>query len=206
MKGEDLLKALSSIDEGYIQEAENGKPRKPILFWLAPVAACLAAALLLGLGRGYSDRISMEKNDSAEVFPEGLPEWTFAAANQEPTFNRAPDAAPEMNEPPADSWLDSSGTCEVPSLEVRIDRWLENGFEATVTRIVDTEAYPVGTQVKVRFPEEKISIAEILDGGIHFRCDTPTPEEFPEGSVVQILFVTDNGVLFAEQIAKEDVL
>ncbi len=213
MKAEELLRALGSTEEVYIHEAETAvRLKKPLLLRLIPLAACLTLVLGLGHMQHSLGRISMESGDP-ELLPAGPQETAAAIATTETVREDKhfqmeysstsiedqtdeelnPEQMPQQQEP-----------AELPSLLVRIECWEENGFQATVTGIVDTTAYPVGTRVTVRF-REKIQIAEKQNGSIFYRSEISLPEEFSEGSIVQIRFISENGILYAEEIAKEGV-
>ena len=220
MNGEDLLKAMGQVDEQYIQEAETACLEKPKYLWLrrtAAAAACLAVVLGVGLTMGDKflqdvsventpggiDRapemnvpILMEQETVACTEGRGFPNDLPDEANTEPAFapeTAAPDQAPSEQEP-----------SEVPSVVVKIEAWTEYGFEATVEKIVDTDIYPVGTKLQVIF-RENIRIVETDGDVIRGTLRTPTQEDFPQGSRVQILFsVGEDGVILVEQIGKEE--
>ena len=220
MNGEDLLKAMGQVDESYVHEAETAVLAKPKFLWVrwtAAAAACLAVVLGIGLTMGdksLSD-ISMENAPAGiDWLPESKApihlEDETVACTEERGFsddlhdetNTLPANAPDMAAPEqAPSEFEPS---EVPSVVVKIEAWTENGFEATVEEIVDTEIYPVGTKLQIVF-QENIRIVETDGEVIRGTLRIPTQEDFPQGSRVQILFSAgNNGVIFAEQIGKEE--
>lgn len=109
---------------------------------------------------------------------------------------------------------------ETPSVLVEIVSWGENGFTGTVTGIVDTEKYPVGTTVTVKFNDD-IHIKVSTENGTTCKEYIPDSTDFPVGSIVCVQFDkqetvehssngTDNNmskeeyVLYAETITLSD--
>lgn len=96
MNGEQLLAALSGIDERLIGEAEEvparSRNRRPV-FFAAAAAACLCAALtgaigyrLFSTGESAEARIQAEPDDSAEILSISADEAPVMAANSAETF------------------------------------------------------------------------------------------------------------------------
>lgn len=103
-----------------------------------------------------------------------------------------------------ESVMESEDIKERPSVLVKINGWQENGFKATVCQILDTEIFPVGSELTVVFLEN-ISMA-ILEDGVTYNYErTPTSLDFPSGTVVRITFDGwDNDTVYAEEIGEAD--
>lgn len=100
------------------------------------------------------------------------------------------------------------GATESPSVLVEIISWGENGFTGTVTGIVDTEKYPVGTTVSIQFHED---ICIEVSGGdkTTSQNDIPDSEDFSVGSVVRVQFdksdlEANEVILYAETITRSE--
>ncbi len=148
MTGKAILEALSYVDERYIDEAEAGAIRKPKAFpRLLPLAACLCLVVFAL----YS--IPQRTENAQQMENEAAQETLADMADGEAEMIREPDQVVE----------------EVPSVILRLDRWDGNQFTATVVQLVDTDLFPVGTQLNVILktnPEmEQYNIAADIDIG-----------------------------------------
>lgn len=100
------------------------------------------------------------------------------------------------------------GQIENPSVLVEIVSWGENGFTGTVTGIVDTEKYPVGTTVTVKFNDD-IHIKVSSENGTTYKGYIPDSTDFSVGSIVCVQFdksdsETNEVILYAETITFSD--
>lgn len=195
MSGEELLKALSFVEERHIQEAETAviTAGKPWIRWCA-LAACLI--LVVGAasfgGTKLAEEISLDsaENSQMAVGNYGLPE---TARDENKTETQPAGISPEAVVPQ-----------EIPSVLLRIDAWQENGFLATVEEIVDTAVFPVGTQLTVKFKSD-ICICESNGETVTYSNRLPAETDFPVGSVVQVLFTAQDGTtILVEQIGWEN--
>lgn len=215
MKGEDLLRAMSQVDERYIQEAETAKLSKPKLLWVrwAAAAACLAVVFAVALGNADRKEQLTEDGSSMEMatWPAGFwedlilqaPEETIAPAlaetaaepKEEPGMDQVPDMEQVPQSPP-----------EWPSVVVRITQWRENGFDAVVERITSTNTFSLGTELSVVFSQNMAVIDQ--DGETSYMNGQKlTQEDLPVGSVVEMQFqIQEDGTLLAEMLWKEDSL
>lgn len=172
MNGKDLLLALSFVDEAYVRESEGN--RLPVQWkrW-ASMAACLClilAAVWMWPGIGPESESTLDDviSQSGNVSP-----------------------APERStEPPAEDSVDVyMEDAEVPAVIVRIDAVDGKGFTATVVKLVDTEIYPVGTELTVRLsPENELKESTV---------------SWVPGDVVYLMFTTEDpeqGIVYADQI------
>lgn len=215
MKGEDLLRAMSQVDERYIQEAETAKLSKPKLLWVrwAAAAACLAVVFAVALGNADRKEQLTEDGSSMEMatWPAGFwedlilqaPEETVAPAlaetAAEPKEEPGMDQVPDMEQVP-------QSPQEWPSVVVRITQWRENGFDAVVERITSTNTFSLGTELSVVFSQNMAVIDQ--DGETSYMNGQKlTQEDLPVGSVVEMQFqIQEDGTLLAEMLWKEDSL
>lgn len=220
MNGEELLKAMGQVDERYVHEAETTvleKPRFSWVRWTAAAAACLA--LVLGVGLTMGDKsLSDISMDNAPAGIDRLPETndlihleneTIACTEERGHPEDLPDEANTQQACEPDTAVPEQapsevGPSEVPSVVVKIGKWTDYGFEATVEKIVDTDIYPAGTKLQIVF-QENIRIVETDGQVVSATRRMPTEKDFPQGSSVQILFsVGDEGVILVEQIGWEE--
>lgn len=215
MKGEDLLRAMSQVDERYIQEAETAKLSKPKLLWVrwAAAAACLAVVFAVALGNADRKEQLTEDGSSMEMatWPAGFwedlilqaPEETIAPAlaetaaepKEEPGMDQVPDMEQVPQSPP-----------EWPSVVVRITQWRENGFDAVVERITSTNTFSLGTELSVVF-SQNMAVVDQNGETSYMNGQKLTQEDLPVGSVVEMQFqIQEDGTLLAEMLWKEDSL
>ena len=126
MNGKDLFEGMSHIDERYIEEAETSA--FPRLHWTQ--AAALAACLCLILFSLYAIQNPLAMEGS---IPQD--EQTIPAGGDEPMAGAAsPEDSPMM---------------EVPSVILYVQEQTEDGWIATVSELVDTDVFEVGTALNV---------------------------------------------------------
>lgn len=179
MNGKDLLLALSFVDEELIQESEG---RALPLGWRrwASAAACVGL-LLLG----------------AWAWKEMRPHTEHAPDNTGRPIGNESITQEDVTEAPAEGFR-TEGTlgpvaendqAEVPAVIVRIDTVGKNGFTATVVEQVDSEVFPVGTELTVRLqPEEELKESVV---------------SWTAGDVVYLTFIPEDleqGIVYADQI------
>lgn len=199
MNPEKLHDALNLLEDDLIIPVERLREKKRTFRWrhFGALAACLAVVCALGLyGLGLFDRA--KTNDTApEEAGLQVENITDSEAGDEEIVDQAQTGI----------------AAEVPSVLVRIDKWEENGFAGTVWETVDTDIYPVGTAVTVRF-EKNIQLAVTDDSTTRYSHLTPGARPFAEGTVVRVSFRTaetpesmspgkeiTRTILYAEQIA-----
>lgn len=151
MNGQDLLEAMSFIDESYIHQMETvQKPRRKVLRWqpVAAMAACLALAMT-GLWL-YSPTKSMP--DTA------MPEMQVATVSETVAMNRM------LQEPQVMAAMiveDDLATGAAACLEMTV--WLEPQADGTLLCTVvesGTASYEVGTSLHIILPEDAGDTAE----------------------------------------------
>lgn len=168
MNPEKLHDALNLLEDDLIIPVERLREKKRTFRWhyVGAMAACLAVCALGLYGFGLLDRA--KSNETA-------PENVLVQEETEIVGNGV------VNQ------VQSTVAVERPSVLVRIDKWEENGFAGTVWETVDTDLYPVGTPVTVRF-EENAQLAVTEDTTVRYTHHTPGGRPFAEGTVVQVLF------------------
>ena len=163
MNGKDLLEAMGSVDEKFVDEAENKIVRKRIpMGWLS-AAACLCILIggaMLWLKPVYTNDCAMpESNGSSDM----LSDETLAATED------SVHGPPEMNG-------------RIPFMVLRIDGWNEEGFTGTLCGEEESWGGILpGEEVTVLIEWE---IQVYGDGEVRI----PTAEDFPEGSIVTVGF------------------
>lgn len=180
MTGKGILEALSFVDETYIEEAERGTLRrtKPIVKALLPLAACFCLALA---GLFMTDQVSpSEQMVSGQEPAVGIPETVYLEKSESVMYGQN-DIAPEMQAP------ELIEDCDVPSVILRIVQWTEEGFTATVEKIVDTDIFPVGTLLNVEIMAN-IYVETYSGDLVMVERRMPTEAEFPAGTVVLVQF------------------
>lgn len=205
MNGNDLLQAMSYVDERHIQEAETASVAgsKAWLRWGA-LAACFVLVVAAGIMvPGIGNKISMESSRE-DYMPNGNSDM---AGTMEMVTDAAMETVAEGDTDITDGQLqapEAVAPAEVPSVLLRIDTWQENGFTATVEEIVDTDIFPVGTQLTVEFAQD-IRVLERNGETVSCTERTPTQADFPAGSVVHVMFgLRDQSTILVEQIGWED--
>jgi len=145
MSGIDLLEAMSCVKDRYVEEAEKSQPpgSRPLPRLRAvSLAACLCL-VLLGLG-AYLMRTGPE--------PPGAPgpQSPGAPGSSQETGDPPPQAVPgDPGKPPAEVIPG-----EVPSVLLFVERVTDTGFTGTVAGLVDTDIFPVGTELHVTVAED----------------------------------------------------
>lgn len=172
MSGKTLLKAMSFVDEKYIDEAENKTIRKSHSQWmrLLPLAACLCIVLLGFFSRNrwrISAESSSQHNESVHDFIEN---WDNTDLEVQSNQNSSAEAE------------------EVPSVILRVESWNKNGFVGTVTALTDTDIFDVGMTLNVIVEEDAWIQIQKEDALICADSDE-AKSIYREGSLVQVQFV-----------------
>ena len=195
MTGKDIMEALSFVDEKYIQDAQDGTlKKKKTIRYLAPLAACLCL-VLFGL--------HMRPVPPASPWEGALQEPGMAMDAEVQTEFSENDIPLEPVMGAYEDQIPSSG--EVPSVVLEILEWTEDGFVAAVDSLVDTDLIPVGTVLNVRMTPNMV-VEIVRDGLVYAERRTPTEEDLPVGTLVQVMFCSysaEENVLIIESVCKE---
>lgn len=182
MNSNRIHDALNYLDEDLIRPVEqlrnSGGGRKPWKHWAA-IAACFC---LLATGAFAVSKFAPTPPDHV-ITPTNATQ-----AGTVPTDADVADGAHmEVTQSTAATQTPPLATAEVPSVLVTVSGWEDNGFRGTVSRIVDTGIFPVGTDVLVRFAQN-ISV-ELPEGDVLISIPgPPDAADFPPGSTVLVLF------------------
>lgn len=230
MNIDNIHDALNLLDDDMIEAVDKLRNEKTQIIkmhrkntWIrwVSIAACMCLVLVsvyatngswlmsykgasndMAKGESASGTIDMEN----ETVNDGMQE--IAGIGEDETEEDGTDVTDEMSNGSENSVL------------VEIVSWDENGFTGTVTGIVDTEKYPVGTIVTVKFNDD-IHIKVSTENGATYKEYIPDSTDFPVGSIVCVQFDkqetvehssngTDNNmskeeyVLYAETITLSD--
>lgn len=195
MTGKQILEAMSFVDDAYIEEAATETIRKKrAVRYLIPLAACLCLVLI---GMRFRPDPPAAPGQSVLQEPgmamdaEVQQEQSIADVPGEPVMGANDIRIPESQ--------------EVPSVVLRIMEWTEDGFTATVDSLVDTDLIPVGTVLNVRMTPYMV-VEIVRDGLVYAERRTPTEEDLPVGTLVQVMFCSysaEENVLIIESVCKE---
>ena len=161
---EDLIHdALNLLDDDLIAEVEYLRSRKKSRTkqWIS--WAAMAACMCIVMGSILSGRLPIEigqNSESADM--EHMS--NSAGGNEESAESELPIQAEGLiNEEKAEN----ESMREVPAFLVEIVEWKDDGFLGTIAGIVDTDIYPVGTEVYVKMPasSEMMDVNEIYEIG-----------------------------------------
>ena len=178
MTGQELLEALSFVDERYIAEAETAKLGRniPWMKWVS-MAACLCI-LITGVyaykllqPKGATESMAAPEAAAPQAAPEAMPE---AAPEEAPAFDRemeeaVPEAAPEAEaeaEPippyPAEELTPAGELHHISYVCLRVTSIREDGsFDAIVEESdADTNLFEDGMQVTVVVDATKVPGAD----------------------------------------------
>ena len=158
MTGTELLKALSFVDEKYIQEAENAKLRTATPWMkILSVAACLCI-LITGV-YAYNQIQQKIAAPEAEAPPMAMPESAMEEAAPAATAAapEAPAAAPKEEEPRAEEpsateagFGTAAGELEqIPYVRLEIIQILEEGKFTAVVDAVDENPTSVAADMEL---------------------------------------------------------
>ena len=180
MNIENIHDALNLLDDDMIEAVEQLRNEKSQSInkykkgtWIRWVA--MAACLCLVVGSYYltdgfgllshkganSDSLKGESSNGTPDYGEGEATGTVTENDSEDGTDVTDDMSSKKE----------SSLSEKPSVLVEILAWNENGFTGIITGIVDTEKYPVGEKVSVKFSQS-----------------IPDKKAFPEGSTVRVQF------------------
>lgn len=173
---EKIHDALNLLDDDLIAEVEylRNRKKRENKKWIAWTAMAACMCIVVGsVGFHFVNYFgSTGANESANM--GGMLE----------SSDDAESAIEEENKTEHESMR------EVPAFGVEIVEWRENGFVGTIVEMIDTDIYPVGTEVYVNMT----SNFQLADMNI----------TYPVGSVLHVQFNRmDEGeqiILYAEQI------
>ncbi|MBE6573876.1 MAG: hypothetical protein E7652_05735 [Ruminococcaceae bacterium] len=228
MRPEKLHDALNYLDDDLIESADirrnNSSKAKPWLKIL-PLAACfciITVAAFAAYNSGYFDstNISEEptetenksgyKEELAPSLPsenEGIPDEApppDKVTKNESVIIESADGESDMS----DNIESESESEELPSFGVSVFEWTEDGFNAVISEITDTEIFPVGTKIKVIF-DDRCNIGIKTENGYKIIEKQPSEKDFPIGTKATVLFydlkeTDDNIILYSSMIYKEE--
>lgn len=161
---EDLIHdALNLLDDDLISEVECLRSRKKSRTkqWMS--WAAMAACMCIVIGSILSGRLPVgigQNSESADM--ESMS--NSAAGNEESADSELPIQAEGLIN---DEKAENESMREVPAFLVEIVEWKDDGFLGTIAGIVDTDIYPVGTEVYVKMPtsSEMMDVNEIYEIG-----------------------------------------
>lgn len=223
MNIDNIHDALNLLDDDLIETVDKLRNEKTHILkmnrkntWIhwVSIAACLCLVVVSvyvtnGFGlmayKGASNDSAKEETASETYDNDGMEE--VAGIGQNDMEEDGTDGTSSDSENESDV-LSSNELIETLSVLVEIVSWGENGFTGTVTGIVDTEKYPVGTTVTVKFNDD-IHIKVSTENGTTYMEYIPDSTDFPEGSVVCVQFdksdsETNEVILYAETITFSD--
>ena len=180
MTGKDILEALSNVDARYIEEAENGKLRKvsPVRYFL-PLAACLC--LIVTALRFLPRQPETAVDENAEVMQETMldSQTEIVIQEKDESFHEEPELVWEEVEEPNAS--------EVPMVILRIEKWTDEGFTASIIEHLEAEFAPLGTVLNVKWGPNMV--VETVSGGlVNAERRSPTEADFPVGTLVRVRY------------------
>ena len=186
MRQDIIHDALQLLDDDIIEAVENlrsGTPKKRVsLHWLSAAAClCIATVVLFAAWKFVQIPFDMQKEDAAKS------EGCDNIVDEENGF--------------------TIENCERPSLLLKITSWKADGFIGTVAGILDTDIYPVGTELTVLFSD---AISYFPEEGCVSQEGAPASTDFPVGTTVWVQFYgapenameagTEEPIIFAESI------
>lgn len=204
MNSDKIHDALNYLDEDLIRPVEhlrNGGSRKTWKRWAA-IAACFC---LLATGVLAASKYGLLP--FAPTPPDHVITPTNATLDGTVPIDAdgSDGSHMEVTQSTNATQVPTLATAEVPSVLVTVAGWEDNGFRGSVSGIVDTGIFPVGTAVLVRFAQN-ISV-ERPEGDVLISIPgPPDTADFPPGSTVQVRFCrsdtnSDGSVtLYAEAI------
>ena len=214
MNSEKFHDALNYLDDDMIEAAEKlrtkGKTNTIRLRIVSVAAGCFIALLSVIAFCKTQDFYKPETVNPEYDLSFGIvvPEGTVLSGDNiiasSVSGHETADECSSVEYGVGESVMESEEIKERPSVLVKINGWQENGFKATVYEILDTEIFPVGTELTVVFLEN-ISIS-IFDNGVsRYYKRPPTPLDFPSETVVRVTFDGyDDDTVYAEEIGEAD--
>ena len=171
MNGKELFEGMSLIDDRFVEEAEHHIPRKPTVnhfIRLLPMAACLFLILTAAIG-------FYEISGRPEVIP---PETVLTSIPSEPS---SPSKPQQDNKPEE---VSKDHVTEVPSVILRVKQTTAEGFIGTVAELVDTDIFPIGTELQVVLVDGMREEATMADADQHKSQNTSLV-----GSLISVQFL-----------------
>lgn len=205
MNALDLLDAIGMADDDMLQRAKSvRRPRRTIWMTVGASAACLCIAAGAAMTMAGKD-INLKENSGENAFTYTDDALDNAALTEDCLINDGTDKTPE-GENEMQVIVDTTFTSsELPTVSVEITAWEENGVRGVIARLVDTETFPVGTPVEIRFTEN--TCIETVGGAEEsHEKRIPDAEMFPVGTVITARVcgtesTADDTVLFAEAVS-----
>lgn len=175
MSGKDLFEGMSYVDEKFIDEAEAAEFQTRRMRW-GYLAACLCVMILgtVIFARFLEDRQAGQTRQNV--------------ADTQPFIHLDKHAGGRFCYVEAPT--DPTAVNEVPSVILRVERWTEGGFTATVAELVDTDVFQVGEALNVVLDVRSSVSRDSADGTTRYEDGVPAKTEFPEGSLVKVQFVS----------------
>lgn len=204
MRPEKIQDALNYLDDDMIEEVDRlrqiPEKRKKVRLRYVSLAACfclLMTGVIIASSRGLFDPDSAIKDEgSSSVISDRETAGSNDGFEKDSVKNEHFTADDEIK-PETAGDLDSDGIEEeageeseeeMPGLLVRIDEWHNDGFSATVTEMIDTDVYPVGEKLEIRFDEGINVVTPGEDGSYVWDQRVPAEDEFPVSTQVLIQF------------------
>lgn len=196
MSGKDLLAGMSYVDEKYVDEAQNQSVKKsqrtPWMKWIS-LAACLCVVV------GIVSFFHFWSWDAAENMSSG----NLADADTQIGVEGAAEI--ELAAEDAKGVSDAA-LLKTASVILRVDSWTETGFTATVTELVDTDAFEVGMELNVVL--KSTAETERSDSSFSTVQDSAAQKQnYDEGSLVQVQFLSydeQTGTIIVNEICAVD--
>ena len=176
MTEEKIHEALNLLDDNLIAEVEflRARKKRETKKWIgwAAMAACMCV-VAGSVFAAFADRFfNFGANEGAGM--EGESELIYEQESLSKDENK----------------MENESMQEVPAFGVEIVEWHEDGFVGTIVEIIDTDIYPVGTEVYVNMTWN----SQLADMNI----------SYPVGSVLHVQFNRmgegEQIILYAEQI------
>ncbi len=180
MSGKELLEGMTYVEDRLVEEAEVKKlPGKKVILWkrVLPVAACLC--ILIAGTITIWDRLPFHAgNTDTTGDQESLQENLVAG-----------DGSVEGSTETPEEQLPSADTGEVPSIILHIDALSEDGFTGTVSELVDTDIFDLGTELTVIVTEDATHEISTEDGYLS-QDSAESKRSYEVGSLVMVQFIS----------------
>ena len=179
MNPEQIQDALHYLNEDMIGAVDALRKNRRNRLWRrwGAMAACLCLAVVGTVLVWHSGLLHSSGTEVVGVPTVQTEQETMAPPNQN-GLDSAPDTMGNVTDVP---------TGQAPSVLVCIETWEYNGFSGRVMEDEITGNFQPGQTLTVKFSEH-VGI-EYVDGEFaSFVMGAPTPEMFPEGTVVRVRF------------------
>ena len=168
---EDLIHdALNMLDDDLISEVEYLRSRKNNRRKQWGTWAAMAACMCIALGGVY---VALGDYMNASTESGSMENMTESTGDGE--AGGAAEESVQEQESVADiGSVESEAMKETPAFLVKVKEWNEGGFTGIIVEIVDTELYPVGTEVYV----DTTGVLQLADANV----------QYTEGTVLHVQF------------------